>query len=158
MDTAEREHFFAWMIEARAQVRARCCLPGPAASWHVAKANKVLAESVAERSHRVDPAVEKEEWSAYIARLPGVIFAIEWQNKICADSWCADDGDRAQFQTERSKLLQLFEQVRLCDREYERLARQEKKPLLAEAQSLISGGRDDSDEAGDLEGYLRMTV
>ena len=161
-DASEERRLYGRLIEPLEEVRRRMCLAAPATRWHLAIAQRMIAEPAkAASTVRIDDAAEL---SAHLANVSQIASAIEEQERRCMAAWRDGrwEAEPADYASERDKLVAQFDRLCIRLQAYERVVRQPDKPLVREARDLIQRrGAEDPDAAAEtsaLENKLRMKL
>jgi hypothetical protein len=157
--TREEERRLGKEIEqAWQRLRLRVCRTGMAARYHLGKARDVLRDHALLERHVWQ--LEPEEASAYLVALPRLVQQTKKQNSRCARLWAAREKhlDLAKFEREQARLIELFLQFRYPYRTYERLVRQEAKPLLDNVRRALAEPSLPPNQRRGMETHLRMSL
>jgi hypothetical protein len=157
--TREEERSVGEGIEqAWQRIRPRLCRTGMAARWHLGKARDVLRDPALLERHVLH--LQPEGTAAYLAALPRLVKQTAKQNTRCAKLWGARDEqpDLAEYEREQDRLIELFFRFQYPYRAYERLVRQETKPLLDDVRRTLAEPSPPPTKVRGLETYLRMRL
>jgi hypothetical protein len=146
------------MEAAQCRIRQAVCRVGMASRWHIGKATDILHDHGLLERYVVP--LEDDEAAQYLASLPERIEQARQQDARCARLWASRhvQADLTGYAEEQRRLEGLLSQFQFPLRSYERLVRQERKPLLEQATRLLAEGRGETSEALALEAMFRMTL
>jgi hypothetical protein len=146
------------IAHAGQRIRTRLCRTGMAGKWHLGKARDVLRDPALMELHVWS--LTQEEAAAYLAALPLLVQQTEAQDARCAKLWAAREAqpDLAEYEREQARLIEQFFQFRYPVRSYERVVRQEPKPLLDDVRRALAQPSLPPDQVRGMETYLRMRL
>ena len=143
---------------ALSRIRSKMHLLGMAGRWHVGKSSEVL-KNPDQLKRYVAPLKEHDE-AKYLDQLPALIEETSRQDLRCTECWFANSEpeQKSRYLAERDKLVRLFSHFQFRAKLYERLARQQVKPLLRSAIQLQREKQENTPAAIDLEQVLRLSL
>jgi hypothetical protein len=157
--TREEEIAVGQAIEqAWQRIRQRLCRPGMAAEWHLGKARDILRDPALVERHVLY--LKKEDQPGYLAALPQLVQQTEEQDERCARLWFERDAlpDPAEFERQQARLIELFYRYAYPFSKYERLVRQEAKPILTDVRQALADPSTPRQKLRGLETYVRMLL
>ncbi len=140
------------------RIRCKVSRMGMAGKWHTGKASDILqCPDLLERY--VELPNEHDE-AEYLIQLPTLVAEVNEQDRCCAECWDADRTAEtaSRYLVEREGLIRVFQRFGFRLKLYERLVRQQDKPLLHKAIEFLGAGQEDTPEAIALERALRMRL
>jgi DNA-directed RNA polymerase sigma subunit (sigma70/sigma32) len=142
--------------QAWQRIRLRVCQLGMAATWHLGKAREVLRDPARLKRHVL--LLKPEEAAIYLAALPQLVQRTEEQDARCTDLWArrATLSARAEFDGKQARLIELFLRFQYPHHAYERLVRQDEKPLLDDVRRALAQAVPSAEQVSALEMRLRM--
>ena len=100
--------------------------------------------------------LEEHAEAQYLAQLPHLLADTERQDSKCQQLW--NERRQSDYASELEQLLSYFRRFHFLPRVYERLAKQQPKPLVDHALTLWSAGGDRGNEVALLESRIRMAL
>src|SRR5262249_55660793 len=136
----------------------RLCRTGMAARWHLGKARDILRDPALLEQHVWH--LKPEEAAAYLAALPQLVKQTAKQNTHCVKLWGMRESqpDLAEYEREQDRLIELLFQFQYPYRAYERLVRQEAKPLLDSVRRALAESSLPPNQLRGMETHLRMRL
>jgi len=143
---------------ALARIRSYVFLMGMAAQFHFWKGLDLI-----EKPKLVDSICDEmgdDDKSSYLERLPKLVDDTIAQNERCIQLWSAECemDEPKSYLVERAKLIELFERFEFRPHAYERLVRQDDKPLLSSAITFLGMSQELTPEAKEVEAVVRMKL